>query len=359
MRSHDVLSEPTIKVAKFILDLFYTDITINPDKAMLGRLDYSVIADQMCSGYVGIGMITVFLIWYLATFRSKFRFPAVLLAFPIGVTLIWLSNCLRIALIVAIGSSLSAEIATESFHANAGWIFFIATSVTMVAITRNSRFFNKEIGEDRIAIDSVDALAIPFLIMLAATLISSSLSPEFQWLYPVRAIATGLAILFLWKHIKLQTVSPAVFSIIAGIVVFVLWITLVPSSYEEDRKFSASLFSVSTFLSVGWIIIRLLGSVIVIPIAEELAFRGYLPILFTGSEADRHRAWETQLLPFLISSLLFGALHSSLLAGTLAGAVYYLVKLRSGRLWDAVVAHMTSNLLLSAYVLLSGHWSYW
>jgi CAAX prenyl protease-like protein len=229
----------------------------------------------------------------------------------------------------------------------------------MMVIIRNSRFFSKNWGENKIVIDSVDALAIPFLIMLAATLISSSLSPEFQWLYPVRAIATGLAILLLWKHIRLQTIAPSVFSIIAGIGVFVVWIILVPSSYEEDRKFSESLSSVPTFLSVGWIVIRLLGSVIVIPIAEELAFRGYLPILFTGSEADRHRAWETQLLPFLISSLLFGALHSSLLAGTLAGAVYYLVKLRSGRLWDAVVAHMTSNLLLSAYVLLSGHWSYW
>jgi len=100
--------------------------------------------------------------------------------------------------------------------------------------------------------------------------------------------------------------------------------------------------------------------VIIIPIAEELAFRGYLPALFYGDgSSGQHRRLETELLPFLVSSLLFGALHSALLAGTIAGAVYYLVKLRSGRVWDAVVAHITTNLLLSTYVLLSGQWSYW
>jgi len=357
-RAHDVLSTPTIKVAKFILGLFYTDIWTDLDKAMLGRPNYAVIVDQMCSGYAGIGMITVFLIWYLSTFKNKLRFPAAFLVFPIGAALIWLSNCLRVALIVAIGSSLSTEIAIEGFHANAGWIFFIAVSVIMVAMTRNFRFFNKEVA-DRIIIDSVNALVIPFLVMLAATLIASSLSPQFQWLYPIRAIATALAILLVWKHIKLAPVSPAAFPVIAGIVVFLLWIFLIPPSVEGDRKFSAALSGVPTFVSTGWIVIRLLGSVFVIPIAEELAFRGYLPVLFTGGKADKDRSWETHLLPFALSSLLFGALHTSMLAGTLAGVVYYLVKLRSGSLRHAIIAHMTSNFLISVYVLLSGHWSYW
>ena len=359
MQSEDVLSKPTMIVAKAFLDLFYTDVRADLVNRTLETSNFGVIVDQMCSGYTGIGMIVVFLAWYLRTFKSRFRFPAVLLLIPIGATLVWLSNCLRVALIVVMGTSVSSEIASEGLHQNAGWIFFITIATGMVLISHNSRLFSRTAGGPPFSVDSTSALVIPFLLMLAATLLLSSLSAGFQWLYPIRAMATGLAIFLLWRHIRPESLAPSLFPVIAGIVVFVLWIMLIPASGEIDRKFDASLSGVSAIVSVGWIVFRLLGSVIIVPIAEELAFRGYLPALFHGNEAGRKVRWEAHLLPFLASSLLFGALHSALLAGTLAGAVYYLVKLRSGRLWDAVIAHMTTNLLLSAYVLMSGHWSYW
>ena len=47
------------------------------------------------------------------------------------------------------------------------------------------------------------------------------------------------------------------------------------------------------------------------------------------------------------------------LAGCLAGIAYAGVRYRRGQIGDAVVAHMTTNGLLSLYVLLTGHWSYW
>lgn len=359
VQSDDVLSRPTITLAKFFLDLFYTDIRVDLGNKTLGASNFDIVVDQMCSGYAGIGMITVFLTWYLITFKSRFRFPAILLLIPIGGILIWLSNCLRVALIVAMGSSVSSKIAMEGLHTNAGWIFFITISSGLVLISNHARLFCKKVTGAHFVVDSTSALAIPFLLMLAVTLILSSLSAGFQWLYPVRAVATGVAVLLLWRHIKSHTCAPGVFPVIAGTVVFLLWIALVPSSDEIDSKFAASLFGVPAVVSVAWIVFRLLGSVIIIPIAEELAFRGYLPALFHGNGAGQQFLWEVHMLPLLASSLLFGALHSALLAGTLAGAVYYVVKLRSGKLWDAVLAHMSTNLLLSTYVLLSGHWSYW
>ena len=64
-------------------------------------------------------------------------------------------------------------------------------------------------------------------------------------------------------------------------------------------------------------------------------------------------------LSFIGSSLLFGALHSRLLAGSLAGAVYALVLYRRGEMSDAIVAHATTNALLAACVLATGAWSLW
>ena len=38
---------------------------------------------------------------------------------------------------------------------------------------------------------------------------------------------------------------------------------------------------------------------------------------------------------------------------------FALARAHRGRLWDAVVAHMTTNLLLGLLVLAGGQWSYW
>jgi CAAX prenyl protease-like protein len=134
---------------------------------------------------------------------------------------------------------------------------------------------------------------------------------------------------------------------------------LVPPSPDADRAFGASLFAVHAAWWGAWLALRLAGSVVVIPIAEELAFRGYIPLFFKGGADTFEPGGRFCWAPFIVSSLLFGALHNAWLAGTLAGAAYYLVRQRSGRLWDSIVAHGTTNLLLSVYVLGSGHWSYW
>ena len=359
VHSEDWLSGPTMSVVQFLLDFLYPDVHADFQTKVIGTTQFDVIIDHLCSGYEGIGMMTVFLIWYLSSFSRDFRFPAALLLFPLAVLLIWLSNCLRITLLIAIGSSFSSEVAMEGFHANAGWIFFIAVSLGMVALARRSSYFCRSAVRRTFVVDADSALAIPFLAMLAATLLSSALSTGFPWLYPVRALATAAAIALLWRQFRLDARAPRLFPVLAGALVFLLWTALVPPSADADRAFGASLFVVPAGWSAAWIALRVAGAAVVIPIAEELAFRGYVPLFFKGGADAFRRGGPIHWAPFIVSSLLFGALHNFWLAGTLAGAVYYLVRQRSGRLWDSVVAHGTTNLLLSLYVLGSGHWSYW
>lgn len=367
VRSEDWLSGPTMAVVRFLLELAYDDVSMDFAAKVIGTSRFDVIIDHLCSGYEGIGMMTVFLIWYLHSFSRDFRFPAALWLFPLAALAIWLSNCLRIALLIGIGSSMSSEVAMDGFHANAGWIFFIAVALGMVALARRSPFFCRRAAPRGLVIDADNALAIPLLAMLAATLLTSAMESGFPWLYPVRMLATAAAIALLWPHLRpyLQlrftpaALLPRLFPALAGLLVFLLWIALVPPSAAMDRAFSDSLFAAPAALSAAWIVMRIAGSSVVIPIAEELAFRGYLPLLFRGG-ADAFRPGGPIHWPaFAASSLLFGALHDAWLAGTLAGAAYYLVRQRSGRLSDSIVAHGTTNLLLCAYVLIDGRWSYW
>ena len=97
-----------------------------------------------------------------------------------------------------------------------------------------------------------------------------------------------------------------------------------------------------------------------VPIAEELAFRGFLYRRFQAAEFEtvplRRFAWPA----LLASSIIFGLLHGSRwIAGTLAGAAYGLALLRRGRVGDAVAAHATTNALLAFEVLARSQWSFW
>ena len=113
------------------------------------------------------------------------------------------------------------------------------------------------------------------------------------------------------------------------------------------------------WLSAGWIVFRILGSVFTVPIAEELAFRGYLLHKLVATDFESVKPGSFTWLSFLLSSVLFGLMHDSWLAGTVAGAGFALALYRRGHLGDAIVAHITSNALVAVAGLGAGRWELW
>jgi CAAX prenyl protease-like protein len=97
-----------------------------------------------------------------------------------------------------------------------------------------------------------------------------------------------------------------------------------------------------------------------VPVAEELAFRGFLLRRLSSSDFESV-SWTTfAWAPFLISSAAFGIMHGERwLAGTIAGAIFALVQIRRGRIGDAIVAHAVANVLVAAWVLVGGNWQLW
>jgi CAAX prenyl protease-like protein len=108
-----------------------------------------------------------------------------------------------------------------------------------------------------------------------------------------------------------------------------------------------------------WLAMRVIGAVVTVPIAEELAFRGYLLRKLISADFDRVDFRRFTWLSFLGSSVLFGLLHSQWLAGIAAGMIFAIAMYRRGALIDAVVAHSTANAMLAAFVLTTHRWSLW
>ena len=103
--------------------------------------------------------------------------------------------------------------------------------------------------------------------------------------------------------------------------------------------------------------IRCLGAAVMVPIAEELAFRGYLINRLGAWSESFNLQIDPRLLPLALSTILFGLLHSAWMAGMLAGLVYGLVRYHRDSVTDAIIAHAITNALLSGYVIAFGVWS--
>ena len=90
-----------------------------------------------------MGLITAFTAFYLWLFRKELRFPRALMLLPIGIVVIWCFNIIRITTLIAIGTSLSPEIAVTGFHSQAGWISFI--TVTLLLLWLAHRFLYRAV----------------------------------------------------------------------------------------------------------------------------------------------------------------------------------------------------------------------
>ena len=140
--------------------------------------------------------------------------------------------------------------------------------------------------------------------------------------------------------------------IVVGLIVGALWIATQPVGMSTLGWWldAQGLAAAGT-----WLALRVFGFALIVPIAEELVFRGYLHSAFASRRfetAPAAFAW----LPFLATSLLFGALHGRWLAGALAGAAFAFTLYRSKSLTGPIAAHIAANGLIAAFVLIAGRW---
>jgi exosortase E/protease (VPEID-CTERM system) len=352
----------TFFLAEPLLRLVYADVTSDSSELVLGTPEFEVNIAPQCSGYEGIGLVIVFLALYLWLFRSRIRFPQALLLFPIGVAAVWLANVVRIAALVAVGTSLSPTLAEGGFHSQAGWLSFVALALGFIAVTHRMRFFSR-MGPDSGAGEEINptaaALLVPFLVLMGSMMITAAFSAGFDRLYPIKVLATAVALLWFRGLYARWDWSWSWLSVAIGAAVFIVWIVLEQMTGGDGTALRAGIAGLGQSEAAGWIGFRIVGSVIVVPLVEEMAFRGYLLRRLAAGDFEAAGAQRFSWVAFLVSSVAFGLLHARWEAGVIAGMAYAFAYYRRGKLGDAVVAHATTNALIALAVLLAGTWSLW
>ena len=358
----DPLGAGTFDAVTSVLHLFFVDIVVDPQQRILGVGDFVVEIAAACSGYEGIGLVLVFTGFYLVAFRQDFRFPNALLLLPLGVAAIWMFNIIRIAVLIVIGAEISPELALGGFHSMAGWISFVLVTACILLLAHSSSLFSRSPqGATAQPVNFRMALLIPLVVLLSSTLITSAMTITVDWWYPLRVMLTACALILLWRHYRGISFRITWFAVAVGVLVFLLWLLLVPDDPAASAVTNQHLQEIPSVLLIGWLLLRTVGAVVTVPLAEELAFRGYIfEWLGVENNASSESRWSGfPWIALIVSSILFGLLHSAWLAGLLAGVAFGLVRCYRRNVADAFVAHATTNALLSVYVLATGSWSWW
>lgn len=349
----------TLRAAYALLSLAEPNAYLDTNAFLLGVGDFRVRIDSYCSGYEGVGLVLAALAVYVFMFRARLRFPNAYLLFPIGAAAILALNVVRISALVWLGGHVSPNFALKGFHSQAGWIAFIAVTGMLMAWAHSSAWFRSGAVKPAKTRDPAVTLALallaPFALLMASRIAGAMAGDGAHWIPVVATLLPGAA---LWRYrdtLRAQfgpiTLEPA----LIGLVVGGFWIATQPHGFTAGQH-GWWLMAQAPALAALWFALRLIGFALIVPLAEELAFRGYLHRALMSRHFDQAAPAAFGWIAFLATSLLFGVMHGRWLAGALAGAAFALTLYRSKSMTGPVVAHAVANAAIALWALAMRDW---
>lgn len=110
---------------------------------------------------------------------------------------------------------------------------------------------------------------------------------------------------------------------------------------------------------VAFFLIRLLGSVVVVPIFEELFIRSFLWRYIISPDIARVTVGKYTAFAFWGSAILFALSHNEWIVALIYALLLNAFLVRKKDLRLCMIAHGFSNAILAAYVCMSGKWFLW
>lgn len=230
------------------------------------------------------------------------------------------------------------------------------------------------------------ASSLPYVLPLAVPLLISGLGDWLPgWrpvLYPLKVLATMLLLgcyRRAYGELRARLGGEVALACLVGLAVAAAWVFLdpyYPQSWGELRqlwqlgwqplphaaKVAAQLdpYAAGSLVpppvAIGF---RLLGAVLLAPVAEELFFRGWLTRFLVKGQFQIVPLGTFTWGSFVATTALFGLSHHEWLAGLLCGAALNMLLRWRRDLFLCMVAHAAANLALAVWVLMRAAWWFW
>jgi len=208
----------------------------------------------------------------------------------------------------------------------------------------------------------------PFIVFVGLMGVERSFDLPAAYFYPLRfALTVATLVLVSGRLLTLRPGAPFA-SLLLGAAVFLIWVA--PDQLFGYRHFwlfenplmgrAASSLPVRMQGHPGFLALRAFSSFALVPVVEELFWRGWLMRWIIHHEFLSIPVGKYAPFAFWITALLFASEHGPYWeVGLAAGVAYNWWAVRRHNLADCVLAHTATNALLAAWVLLTGQWHYW
>ena len=181
-----------------------------------------------------------------------------------------------------------------------------------------------------------------------------------SFMYPVKTVLVASSLIYFWNVYKQEIrFSFSWLPVIAGILVFCMWVFF-EGMYPQIGHSEFNPYKHASGYGVYFIItFRLIGATLVVPLMEELFWRSFALRFAIKSNFKAVPLGQFSWFSFIFISILFGLEHERWLVGIIAGMVYSGTLYRRKNLFDPILSHAITNLLLGVYVLSTHQWSFW
>ena len=219
---------------------------------------------------------------------------------------------------------------------------------------------------EQFEVSPIRARVAPYALLIILTVVQDSFGgPARFWMYFVKMVIGAWCILEIRSLVPEMRWAVSWEAIVGGVLVFAIWVGLDPyypkfellfkvgEPWNPFKQFGGSV------LSWFFVVVRIVGSAVIVPPLEEVFYRSFLYRYFVRLQFTAMPLNQLHWLSLIVTSLFFGLSHYQWLAGLLCGLVYQGVTIRKNRLGDAMTAHALTNLLLGCWIVGKKAWGFW
>jgi len=151
-------------------------------------------------------------------------------------------------------------------------------------------------------------------------------------------------------------------AVVAGLLVWAIWIGLdglYPMFRFMGSRVGFDADSLAPVTRWAFIVVRMLGLALVVPLIEELFWRSFLMRWLIDQDFFRVPIGRVTPMAAVTTSALFALVHPEWLPALLTGLLWAGLLWRTKSLSACAVSHVTANLALGVYVIVTGNWKFW
>jgi CAAX prenyl protease-like protein len=183
------------------------------------------------------------------------------------------------------------------------------------------------------------------------------------WIFPLQTVLCGALLVWFWKAYEWGAKWHVITAVLTGLVVLALWISpqWLLGAEERTDGFNPGLFAGSAALYWGTLILRFIRLVVIVPLLEEIFWRGFLLRYLIKEDFTKVSFGTFSWFSFGVVTVMFGLAHfgPDFIPALLTGAIYNLLAVKTRSLACCVLAHAVTNLGLGLYIMQTGQWGFW